>query len=162
MMEETEVLELQNETLDQIYAHAKVEFPDECCGIILSDGSREFVRECRNIQNERHTEDPDTYPRDARTAYLMAEDDLNKIHQEGRDKNRQIKVLYHSHPNHDAYFSQKDKADATWGDWGPTYPGAAYLVVSIYDREVKTTKAFAWNEDDTDFVEVPIHAKRDA
>ena len=65
MMKKTEVLQLQSETLDQIYAHAKVEFPDECCGIILSDGTREFVRECQNIQNERHAEDPDAYPRDA-------------------------------------------------------------------------------------------------
>ncbi len=174
MMKEPEVLELHSETLDQIYVHAKGEFPDECCGIILSDGTREFVRKCRNVQNERHAKDPDRYPRDARTAYLMAEDDLNKIHQEGRDKKRQIKVLYHSHPNHDAYFSEKDKADATWGDWGPTYPGAVYLVVSVYDWRrfylwlleklglVKTAKAFAWNEDDTDFVEVPIHAKREA
>jgi proteasome lid subunit RPN8/RPN11 len=158
---ETEVLELQSKTLDQIYAHAKVEFPDECCGIILSDGTREFVRECRNIQNERHAEDPDTYPRDARTAYLIAPNDLIRVHKEAETKNRPIKAFYHSHPNHDAYFSEKDKADATaWDE--PAYPGAAYVVVSVYDREVKTTKAFAWNENDTDFAEVPIHAKCDA
>ena len=173
MMKQTEVLELQNETLDQIYAHAKVEFPDECCGIILSDGTREFVRECQNIQNERHAEDSDTYPRDARTAYLIAPNDLIRVHKEAETKNRPIKAFYHSHPNHDAYFSEKDKADATaWDE--PAYPGAAYVVVSVYDWRrfylwlfeklglVKTTKAFAWNEDDTDFVEVPIYAERDA
>ena len=161
MLKESEVLELHSETLDQIYAHAKVEFPDECCGIILNDGPREFVRECRNIQNERHAEDPDTYPRDARTAYLIDPNDLIRVHREAETKNRSIKAFYHSHPNHDAYFSEKDKADATaWDE--PVYPGAAYVVVSVYDREVKTTKAFAWNEDDTDFVEVPIHAKRNA
>ena len=161
MMKETEVLELQNETLNQIYAHAKVEFPDECCGIILSDGTREFVRECQNIQNERHAEDSDTYPRDARTAYLIDPKDLIRVYKEAETKNRPIKAFYHSHPNHDAYFSEKDKADAmAWDE--PVYPGAAYIVVSVYDREVKTTKAFAWNEADTDFVEVPIYAERDA
>ena len=176
MMKETEVFGLQSETLDQIYAHAKVEFPNECCGIILSDGSREFVRECRNIQNECHAEDPDAYPRDARTAYLIDPNDLIRVHKEAETKDRPIKAFYHSHPNHDAYFSEKDKADATaWDE--PVYPDAAYVVVSVYGPleewairkqcdaayvAVKSTKTFAWNEDDTDFVEVPIHAKRDA
>lgn len=160
MVKETEVLELQTETLDQIYAHAKVEFPDECCGIILSDGTREFVRECRNIQNERHAEDPDTYPRDARTAYLIDPNDLIRVHKEAETQNRPIKALYHSHPNHDAYFSDKDKADATaWDE--PVYPGAVYIVISIYDHEVKATKAFAWNETDMDFEEVPIEMNRE-
>ena len=172
MMKETEVLELQTETLDQIYAHAKVEFPDECCGIILSDGTREFVRECRNIQNERHAEDPDTYPRDARTAYLIDPNDLIRVHKEAETQNRPIKALYHSHPNHDAYFSDKDKADATaWDE--PVYPGAAYIVISVYNWRrfylwllgklglVKTTKAFGWNETDMDFEEVPIEVNRE-
>ena len=59
----------------------------------------------------------------------------------------------------------------------PVYPGAAYVVVSVYGTleewairkqrdaayvEVKCTKTFAWNEADTDFVEVPIGVNRDA
>ena len=176
MMKKTEGLELQSKTLDQIYAHAKVEFPDECCGIILSDGTREFVRECRNIQNERHVEEPNMYPRDARTAYLIDPNDLIRVHKEAETKNRPIKAFYHSHPNHDAYFSEKDKADAmAWDE--PVYPGAAYVVVSVCGTleewairkqcdatyvQVKITKAFAWNEADTDFVEVMIHTKRKA
>ena len=54
------MLELQVETLDAIYAHAKETFPDECCGVILSDGTVEFVRRCQNIQNEQHAKDPET------------------------------------------------------------------------------------------------------
>ncbi len=152
------MLELRGETLDEIYAHAREEFPDECCGVILSRGDVEFVRRCRNVQNERHAEDPETYPRDARTAYLMAPDDLIKIHKESETENRPIKAFYHSHPNHDAYFSEKDKADATaWGE--PMYPDAAYIVISIYDRVVKTKEAFAWSDTAGDFVEMPINAK---
>ncbi|MCH8293547.1 M67 family metallopeptidase [Candidatus Poribacteria bacterium] len=152
------MLELRGETLDEIYAHAREEFPDECCGVILSSGDVEFVRRCRNVQNERHAEDPETYPRDARTAYLMAPDDLIKIHKESETENRPIKAFYHSHPNHDAYFSEKDKADATaWGE--PMYPDAAYIVISIYDRVVKTKEAFAWSDTAGDFVEMPINVK---
>ncbi len=207
MVRGIEVLVLQSESLDQIYAHAKAEFPEECCGIILSDGAREFVRKCRNVQNERHAEAPEMYPRDARTAYLIDPNDLIRVHKEAETENQPIKAFYHSHPNHDAYFSEKDKADAmAWDE--PMYPDAAYIVVSIYTNvfhaffarlrhvaclllpypfgkhaltkssgerirylsasglrslsSCTTAKAFAWSEADTDFVEVPIHAKRDA
>ena len=152
------MLELQVETLDAIYAHAKETFPDECCGVILSDGTVEFVRRCQNIQNEQHAKDPETYPRDARTAYLMAPNDLIKIHKEAETENRPIKAFYHSHPNHDAYFSEKDKADATaWDE--PMYPDAAYVVVSIYDEEIRTARAYAWSDVAGDFVEVPMYTK---
>ena len=66
-----------------------------------------------------------------------------------------LKAFYHSHPNHDAYFSAEDKAGATpFGE--PTYPEAAQIVVSIYDRIVKRVRAYVWNPECQDFVEVPV------
>lgn len=145
------MITLQPETLNVICEHAKSEFPDECCGAILSDGVQESVWKCRNIQNELHQEDPDTYPRDARTAYVIHPDDLFKVTK--ASQTQQIKAFYHSHPNHEAYFSEKDKADATLWD-EPTYPGTTYLVISVYGTEVRAVKAFAWDETIKDFVEV--------
>ncbi|MDE0427154.1 MAG: M67 family metallopeptidase [Candidatus Poribacteria bacterium] len=150
-----QMLTLQPETLSEIYAHAKSEFPDECCGAILSDGTQEFVWKCRNIQNALHQKDPDTYPRDARTAYVIHPDDLIAIHKETETQNRQIKVFYHSHPNHEAYFSEKDKADAMMWD-EPAYPDATYLVISVYDAEIRAVKAFAYDETAKDFIDVPL------
>ena len=153
------MLELQQETVDQIYAHTKEEFPDECCGAILSDGTQEFVRRCKNIQNERHAEDPTTYPRDARTAYLIDPDDLIRVHKEADTEQRPIKAFYHSHPNEDAYFSDKDKSDAT-EPWGiPNYPDATYVVISVYDREINVARAYAWDDAAEDFIEAPISVK---
>ena len=147
------MLTLQPETLSQICAHAKLEFPDECCGVILGADAQEFVRKCRNIQNELHQEDPDTYPRDARTAYVIHPDDLIAVHKEADTQQWQIKAFYHSHPNHAAYFSEKDKADATvWDE--PAYPGTAYVVISVYDAEIRGVKAFVWDETARDFIEV--------
>lgn len=153
-----DVLELHRETLNQIHGHAKREFPYECCGIILSGGNQEFVRVCRNIQNQRHAEDPETYTRDARTAYLMDPNDQMRVYKESETENRPIKAFYHSHPDHDAYFSDKDKEDATaWGE--PTYPNAAYIVISVYNRVIKATRAYAWCVAEADFVEAPIIVK---
>ena len=144
---------LQPETLKAIYDHAKSEFPDECCGAVLCDDSQEYLLKCRNIQNQLHQEDPETYPRDARTSYVIHPDDLIAIHKAISTQERQLKVLYHSHPNHDAYFSEKDKADATvWDE--PMFPGTLYLVISVYDTEIRAVKAFAWDETARDFIHV--------
>ncbi len=149
------MVELLKKTMDEICEHAKAEFPEECCGVILHTDTQEFVRPCRNIQNQMHKDAPGTYPRDARTAYIMHPDDLIKIHNESDKQNRPIKAFYHSHPNHEAYFSEKDKSDAmVWGE--PAYPGVAYIVVSIYEDTIRGVKAFAWDKDTSDFIEVPV------
>lgn len=143
-------------TLEQIYAHAESVFPDECCGIILHNGTQEYVRQCRNIQNDLHKDDPVAYPRDAKTAYVMHPDDLIAIHKESETENLPIKAFYHSHPKHEAYFSDKDRSDAImWGE--PVYPGVAYLVISIYDATVRVVKAFTWDDAQSDFSEVSFH-----
>ncbi|HVN28253.1 MAG TPA: Mov34/MPN/PAD-1 family protein, partial [Candidatus Binataceae bacterium] len=57
--------------MGQIIAQAEREFPYECCGFIIGDASAEEVRPIINIQNAKHAEDPESFPRDARTAFLM-------------------------------------------------------------------------------------------
>ncbi|MEK7210238.1 MAG: hypothetical protein AAB070_02355, partial [Candidatus Binatota bacterium] len=60
-----------------------------------------------------------------------------------------------SHPNHEAYFSQEDRAFATpFGE--PTYPESAQIVISIYDRAVKRISAYVWARGKKDFVEIPV------
>ena len=149
------MVKLLKKTMDEICAHAKKDFPDECCGVILHTDTQEFVRPCRNIQNQKHEEDPDNFPRDARTAYLMHPNDLIAIHKEAETQDRPFKAFYHSHPNHEAYFSEKDKADAlVWGE--PAYPGVAYIVISIYESTIRVVKAFTWDKDASDFIEVAV------
>ena len=145
------MLTLKPETLSEICDHARSEFPNECCGAILSDNTQESVLRCKNIQNELHQKDPDKYPRDARTAYYIHSEDLFKINK--ASETQQLKALYHSHPNHEAYFSEKDKADAIIWDQ-PVYPGATYLVISVYGTDIRAVKAFAWDETARDFTEI--------
>ena len=67
----------------------------------------------------------------------------------------ELKAFYHSHPNHDAYFSAEDKAFASpFGE--PTFPGTAQIVVAIYDRAVKEMCAFAWSDQERDFIKVTL------
>jgi hypothetical protein len=61
-----------------------------------------------------------------------------------------IEAFYHSHPQHDAYFSAEDRKQATVSE----LPRGGTGVISVYGRAVKSVKAFAWNDQACDFVEV--------
>ncbi len=145
-------------TWDALCHHAQETFPDECCGAILTTASGDEVRRIANIQNVMHAKDPQTYPRDATIAYVMESKELLAVLKETDSGHATLKAFYHSHPNHDAYFSAEDKRQAMFGD-EPSYPDTVYLVISIYDREVKALRAYAWNEQIKDFVETELRTE---
>jgi proteasome lid subunit RPN8/RPN11 len=148
-------IRLSRAVWNEISNHARETFPEECCGIILSDGEADEVRRVKNIQNRLHALDPQTYPRTAAIAYAMDPLELERVIREGESKGQKLKAFYHSHPDHDAYFSAEDKAFACpFGE--PTYPEAAQIVISVYHRAVKIVRAFAWSDRDNDFVEIPV------
>ena len=154
-MEPPSTIELTENAWTEISRHARETFPEECCGIVLSNGIVDYVQPLKNIQNKLHALDPQTYPRTAVIAYAMDPLELESVLREGEASGRKLKAFYHSHPDHDAYFSAEDKAFASpFGE--PTYPGAVQIVVSIYNRAVKIIRAFAWSPADKDFTEVPI------
>jgi proteasome lid subunit RPN8/RPN11 len=148
-------IQLTQNVWDDISNHARETFPEECCGVILSGGEANEVHRLKNIQNKLHALDPQTYPRTAAIAYAMDPLELDQVIRQGEAKGQKLKAFYHSHPDHDAYFSTEDKAFACpFGE--PTYPEAAQIVISIYNRAVKIIRAFAWSEKDNDFVEIPV------
>lgn len=152
------MLELRSDTRKQISTHARKEYPDECCGAILTDGT---VMEFINVHDANSINDSSESPRDASRAYLV--DSSNLIEVDKKHRQGMLRVLYHSHPDTRAYFSEKDKSDAMW-DERPNYPDVAYVVISLYGQtedDVKDLKAYAWDEDEKDFVEVPIEIAND-
>ena len=139
----------------EIVQHAQETFPEECCGVILSDGAVDKVYRLKNIQNQLHNLDPQTYPRTAAIAYAMDYKELERVIDEAKRNGNKLKAFYHSHPNHDAYFSAEDKAFASpFGE--PTFPGTAQIVVSIYDRVVKDICAFSWSDQEEDFIKIAL------
>jgi proteasome lid subunit RPN8/RPN11 len=154
-MDKQNELLLSEKALEEIESHAQETFPEECCGVVFSNGPGDFVHRLKNIQNQLHALDPLTYPRTAEIAYAMDYKELELVIDDANRNGAKLKAFYHSHPNHDAYFSAEDKAFASpFGE--PTFPGTAQIVVSIYDRAVKGLCAFAWSEAQKDFVEVPL------
>ena len=148
-------LSLSESAWNEIAGHAQDAFPDECCGVVLSTGETDHVQRLQNIQNKLHALDPATYPRTAAIAYAMDPLELESVSREAQSIGATLKAFYHSHPDHDAYFSAEDKAFASpFGE--PIYPATAQIVVSIYNRVVKTVRAFAWSDANKDFIEVAL------
>jgi [CysO sulfur-carrier protein]-S-L-cysteine hydrolase len=140
--------------LEEIRSHAVECFPHEACGFVVEREGRTEVVRVTNVQNARHGEDPEHFPRTAETAYTMGPEAVPIL--VGHDRGRLcIVAIYHSHPQHDAYFSAEDRKQATIFD-EPSYPDAAQIVVSVYDREVKAVKSFGWSAEKGDFVEIAL------
>ncbi len=66
-----------------------------------------------------------------------------------------VLAFYHSHPDHDAYFSEEDvEAQTVFGE--PQWPQALQVVVSVRLAMVNATKAYRWDDVDRDFKEADI------
>ncbi len=129
-----------------MYEHALKEYPDECCGIITGDSRRQTVHLCRNIQNRLHAGDPLRYPRDARTAYVIDRGEFDSIISSARRKGEGIIAFYHSHTEHEAYFSEEDFAAQTvFGE--PEFPDALHVVISVMNGKIHDMKCFRWDRD---------------
>ncbi|MBZ0159541.1 MAG: M67 family metallopeptidase [bacterium] len=138
---------LMQPELNEIFAHAEETYPDEACGVVIGkpgDPNTNAVRRCANLANRYHQDDPIRYPRDAKTAYIMDPKDLLRIQSEADAKGLEFVVIYHSHPEHEAYFSETDRELALF-DGEPVWPRLRYLVVSVKNGKVSYCKVFRWD-----------------
>lgn len=159
------MLRLTQEQVEVMHAHARAAYPEECCGLILGPPPAEAGRNgrdgrdglrlypLRNVQNEYHEKDPETYTRTARRAYLIDPFEFEKILKEAKASGHVLRGIFHSHPDEDAYFSQEDRdAAVPFGDI-PSFPEAEHIVMSVREREVRGARVFVWSAGERDFVE---------
>ena len=143
----------QNNT--QMATAAEAEYPEECCGLLFRGPAGSEVVPIPNLQNRLHEENPETYKRDARTAYFMDPQEMERIGTEKKAGGMELEAIFHSHPDVESYFSPSDsEAAAAWGE--PNYPGVVYLVYSVVAGKVADLKAFDWSGDEADFTEIRL------
>ncbi len=149
------VSEIPRGFLKMIFEQAEKEYPHECCGMIL--GSRQKkedfnrVRPCVNVYDRYHELDPDNFPRTSKTAYFMDPRELLAIQKEMREKDEAIRVIYHSHIDTGAYFSEEDQRVAA-SEGEPAYPGVEYLVLSVKEGKVRDTCLCHWDTQQKEFM----------
>ena len=127
--------------LRQIYRYAKMAYPIECCGYLRGSGtSADELVACTNAEpvkpESNFAIDGDELFAFARTFFTP----------------RPALVIYHSHTNGRAYFSETDRGQSA-SDEAPHYD-CQHLVVGVTADNVTEAALFAWSSDDNDFVEL--------
>jgi proteasome lid subunit RPN8/RPN11 len=120
--------------LIEIVRQAEAGYPEEICGIVIGEpGVPETyqVHQVKNVANQHLQKDTTGNDRDARTAYYMDGLEMLGIEKRADEAGLEFVMFYHSHPDHDAYFSamDRDRALSPFGE--PLWLGANYLVVSV-------------------------------
>lgn len=123
-----DVIELQQSHYEEIVSHARAHAPKEACGVVAGREGR-AVR----VYPMRNADDSDT-------TYRFEDREQLRVFSEIEDRGWELMAFFHSHPATEAFPSPTDRARAHWsdpetGDPVPTYPGTAYLIVSLRDDE---------------------------
>ncbi len=147
-------MEIPEDILAKCHSHGVKEYPEEACGFIIGASgdpdSLETVLPMRNIMNELHENDAVLYPRTARDGYLIDPLEQLKLERLLKKKGKEIKVIYHSHPDVGAYFSEIDKEDALWNGKA-RYPGVKFLVCGTTRGKPDGELVVEFNQDSNDF-----------
>jgi proteasome lid subunit RPN8/RPN11 len=148
-------LQISSYVLDMMILRAEKEYPNEACGIVIGPkGIHKAIGvfPIPNIQDELHAKDPERFPRTATTAYQMDPQQVKIVEKEAQSKDFEVKVFYHSHPDHGVYFSEEDRAIACpWGE--PSYPEVGHVVISVEKGKAVGASEFFWNPEKKDFEE---------
>jgi proteasome lid subunit RPN8/RPN11 len=147
-------LTIARAVLDDIEAHAREAYPSEACGFITGPADNpplidRSVRE-ENIADTLHARYPDRFPRTSREYFEFDALRFKRAFETGQADGRPVKVVYHSHCDHDAYFSDTDAE--TFAPWGELMVPCAFLVVSVRGGAVRDRKLWI-HEDGRQFVE---------
>ena len=121
---EREVFALPAEMRDDIIAHARLDAPRECCGIIAGRGGIPFhLYRTTNVAP-------------GNSLYEISPEELIDLEfRQMPAAGTELVAIYHSHPVSEAYPSPTDRELAFW-------PDAVYLICSLRDPERPQIRGF--------------------
>lgn len=132
---------------------------EESCGLLVGPDAEPLLVDelvpMENRANKLHRLDPETYPRTGRMYFDLDPLKFERAVREGDGNGRPVKVLYHSHLDVGAYFSETDAQAATMGGDAPSYD-LVYLVTSVRAGVVDDRKLFIWAPASKKFVEIEL------
>jgi proteasome lid subunit RPN8/RPN11 len=118
-------MNISQDLLDEMVAHAREDLPNECCGLIGgNDGAAQTVYRARN-----EFASPFSYRIDPADQYRIIEKEM-------RGSEEELVAIYHSHTKSAAYPSQTDLNE------GASWPEQVYVIVSLADPEEPDVKGF--------------------
>ena len=140
--------------LTEISRYLESRYPEEGCGLVFEEPDGTFrVHPMANVYDKYHAQDPVTYPRNNRTAYLFSPMEFQRLSEAADERKARLSCIFHSHCDVGAYFSAEDKAMAA-PEGQPLLPQTSYLVVAVDQGKASRAALFKWSEGA--FVEVPL------
>ncbi len=140
-------------TLDAVFAHGTECYPEEACGLLSGPEEGDALSGFHPLENELgrlHARDPNRYPRGAREGYYLDPLAFLKLQQALEAEGHRVKVIYHTHPDVGAYFSEEDRHQAAWAE-GALYPGMVYLVCGVKQGRPDGAILAVYNESTKEF-----------
>jgi len=135
--------------------HAAAWYPRECCALMFRDAHGDLgLTLVDNLADRYHALDPEAYPRDARTAYVIDVRVLVEAERQGRE----LVAVVHSHVDVGAYFSAEDARLATLdldGRPAPSHPGVGYVVLDVRRGALVGFEVFVWSDTAETFTRAP-------
>ncbi len=116
-------MEIAQEQIDEMIAHAREDAPNECCGMVAGrNGVATRVIRVANAEKSPYR-------------YSLSSDDQYRVLKDIEERGEELAAIYHSHTASAAYPSQTDINLAF-------YPDSLYLIVSLEDESNPDVRAF--------------------
>ena len=130
---------------------------EEACGYLEGPAGDALLIdravELENLANKYHKVDPEGHPRTGREYFKINSLKFERAISEGVQRERPVKVFFHSHLDCGAYFSAEDAASMTMGNTGGPSYALAYLVTAVDAGVVSAHRLFIWDGAASAFVE---------
>lgn len=116
------MLIFQNEIMEKIRAHAQLEYPRECCGILFGKRMGERRIAYRAVQTRNMVDE-----RQSRTHFYINPLEIVKAEALAEQENLEIVGFYHSHPDYEPEVSGEDLSHMI--------AGYSYPIISVRNKE---------------------------
>ncbi len=130
------MIKIDRQAWEEMVAHAQATFPHECCGAMLGtvEGDQKVVTRARAMKNVSTTSKNDSYELDPKEQLVLE--------REARSAGLDVVGIYHSHPDCDAYFSQRDLANSC--------PWYSFVVLSVKAGQFDHANSWLPNDERTE------------
>lgn len=141
------ILEINEETLEEIKSHGEAAYPEEGAGLLLGleEGQSRRVSAIYGIENSR--EQAARHNR-----YLLTPQDYARGEQEASRLGLQVLGVFHSHPDHP---SQPSEFDREWA-----MPWFSYIITRVDKGQAISTQCWQLKEDRSGFEEVYLSVSK--
>lgn len=143
------------EAAEEMRAHARKAYPEECCGLMVGPVPGDFGAEGATVRVESVRRLANAWEGGGRrTRYRFDPLEFSKIERKLAETGRGVLGIYHSHPDVAAWPSPFD-LDRAW-------PSYAYLILSVRDGKPAEERVWRRSEDGRSFYEGVLETARAA